>query len=150
MINENHFRFDRKNLFNFWKTIYGLKTVNHFPKLNSSSLHACLISNCPNLAMVGSQNPSRARIRQHPATGILPAPEFGHRRRMHVGQIPAGIQPWSEPDQIWPKWPLIRLDLAKMVRIWTDPTTDSEESGRNPPKLTWQIDKKNKNKKIKQ
>jgi hypothetical protein len=25
MVNENHFRFDRKTFFNFWKTIYGFK-----------------------------------------------------------------------------------------------------------------------------
>jgi hypothetical protein len=78
MVNENRFWFDHKNFFNFWKTIYGsLKTVNHFPKLNSSSLHACLIFDCRNLAMVGRQNPGGAGIRQHPTIGILPGPESG-------------------------------------------------------------------------
>jgi hypothetical protein len=35
MVNENHFQFDRKSLLNLSKTIYDLKTVNHFLDLNS-------------------------------------------------------------------------------------------------------------------
>jgi hypothetical protein len=54
MVNENHFRFDRKTFFNFWK----IKTVNNFSKLNSPSLHTCLISDCRNSAMVGCRNPA--------------------------------------------------------------------------------------------
>jgi hypothetical protein len=42
MINENHFQFDRKSFFNFWKMIYGFKTLNHFSNLNSSFLPAGL------------------------------------------------------------------------------------------------------------
>jgi hypothetical protein len=38
MVNKNYFQFDRKSLFNFWKT----KTVNCFPNLNSSLLQARL------------------------------------------------------------------------------------------------------------
>jgi hypothetical protein len=30
MVNENHFRFDRKSFFNFWKTIYGFKNRKSF------------------------------------------------------------------------------------------------------------------------
>jgi hypothetical protein len=36
MVNGNHFQFDRKSLFNFWKPI------NRFLKLNSSFLHVYL------------------------------------------------------------------------------------------------------------
>jgi hypothetical protein len=28
MVNENHFQFDRKTFFNFWKTIYGFKSFS--------------------------------------------------------------------------------------------------------------------------
>jgi hypothetical protein len=38
MVNGNHFQFDRKSLFNFWK----MKIVNRFLDLNSSYLHAHL------------------------------------------------------------------------------------------------------------
>jgi hypothetical protein len=55
-----------------------LKTVNHFSKLNSSSLHASLISDYWNLAMVGRRNPDGTEIQQHPATGILPTLESGN------------------------------------------------------------------------
>jgi len=33
MVNENHFRFDRKNFFNFWKTIYGFKNRKSFSEI---------------------------------------------------------------------------------------------------------------------
>jgi hypothetical protein len=59
----------------FGKRFTILKTVNHFSKLNPSSLHAHLISNCPNPAMVGSQNTSQA---ENPATS-------GHRNTAGAG-----------------------------------------------------------------
>jgi hypothetical protein len=68
MVNGNRFQFDRKSFFNFWKTIYGFE-------LNSLSLHARLISDFRNLAIVGRQNLACDGIRQHPATGNLPAPK---------------------------------------------------------------------------
>jgi hypothetical protein len=77
MVNENHFQFDRKIFFNFWKI---LKIVNRFLKLNSSSLHTRLISDCRNPAMVGRRNPSGTEIRQHLVTGILLTPESGNGR----------------------------------------------------------------------
>jgi len=33
MVNENHFRFDRKSFFNFWKTIYGFKNRKSFSEI---------------------------------------------------------------------------------------------------------------------
>jgi hypothetical protein len=128
MVNENHFRFDRKSLFNFWKTIYG-----RFPKLYSSSFHARLIFDCQNPAIVGRRNIGGTGIRQYPATGIIPAPESGHRNsagagiqrhpatvarcrrtrfRQNLAGYSAGIWPWLEAGRIWPKWP----DPAKHAR----------------------------------
>jgi hypothetical protein len=81
----------------FGKRFTIFKTVNRFPKLNSLSLHARLISDRQNLAIVGRRNPVGAGVRQHPIAGILPAPEFGHRYSAGTGiwslvdQIPAGI-----------------------------------------------------------
>jgi hypothetical protein len=82
-----------------------------FPKLNSLSLHARLISNCRNLAIVGRRNLVGAKIQQHPATRILPAPEFGHYRQISADQIPAETGRNTAIDSS-------RLDLAKMARIW--------------------------------
>jgi hypothetical protein len=67
MVDKNHFQFGQKSFFNFWKTIYD------FLKLNSSSLHVHLISDCQNLAIVCRRNLAGAEIRQHPAIGNLPA-----------------------------------------------------------------------------
>jgi hypothetical protein len=33
MVNENHFQFDRKHFFNFWKMIYGFKNRKSFSEL---------------------------------------------------------------------------------------------------------------------
>jgi hypothetical protein len=96
-------------------------------------LHACLISDCRNPAMVGLRNPSGARIWQHPAVEYwrhrTPATS-GHRRQMRRTRLQpdlakmAGIRQdltefghWS--SRIWPKWP-------GSSRIWPDP----EESGQ--------------------
>jgi hypothetical protein len=67
MVNENHFRFDRKSFFNFWKMIYGFKHVNRFSKLNTLSLHVRLIFDCRNPVMVGCRNLG--------GSGILPVLE---------------------------------------------------------------------------
>jgi len=97
MVNENHFQFDRKTSLIFRKQFTILKTVNRFPKLNSSSLHAHLISNGRNPVMVGRRNPSGTGIRQHPA----------HRRRMPADQILAETGQnlaMVRSGRIWPKW----------------------------------------------
>jgi hypothetical protein len=64
MVKENHFRFDRKSFFNFWKTIYGFAHTLDI-RLSESG---------------NGQNPGGAGIRQHSATGILLMPEFGDIR----------------------------------------------------------------------
>jgi hypothetical protein len=66
------------------------KTVNRFPKLNSSFLHARLISDCHNLAIVDRRNPTSAGVRRHLVAGTLLAPEFGHRRRMSAKPVKSG------------------------------------------------------------
>jgi hypothetical protein len=116
-----------------------LKTVNRFSKLNSSSLHARLISDCQNPAIVGRRNTGGIEIRQHPATEILPTPksddipppsldagesdsdrnwpEFGHGQKLtrsgQNGRDPTGFG-WI--------WPLILPDLDEFGhgsgRIW--------------------------------
>jgi hypothetical protein len=43
MVNENHFQFNCKNLFNFWKRFTVFKTLNRFLDLNSSFLQARLL-----------------------------------------------------------------------------------------------------------
>jgi hypothetical protein len=53
------------------------KTVNRFSKLNSSSLHARLIFDCQNLAIVDHQNSACARVRQHPVARIQLGLESG-------------------------------------------------------------------------
>jgi len=78
----------------FEKQFTIFKTVNRFPKLNSSFLNVRLISDCQNLAIVNRRNPTGAEARQRLVTGILPAPESSHRRRM-----PAGILPDLTTDQ---------------------------------------------------
>jgi hypothetical protein len=98
----------------FEKRFMVLKTINRFPKLNSSSLHACLIFDCQNPAMVGRRNPGDTEIRQHPVTEILLAPESSNIRPLstvdqiptEIGQKPAGSgQNGGNPagsDQIQP------------------------------------------------
>jgi hypothetical protein len=129
MVNENHFWFNRKTFFNFWKTI---------PKLNYSFLHTRLIS-CRNPAMIGRRNLGGTRIL--PADQILG--EYGRnpamvRSRPDLAKM-AGIQPdlakmvgirqdldgfghWS--DRIWPKW-------LGSGRIWMDSVTDPAGFGQN-------------------
>jgi hypothetical protein len=106
MVNENHFRFDHKDFFNFWKTI---KTVNCFSKLNFSSLHARLIFDCRNPAMVYRRNPGGAGIWQHPATEI-----WQHTATVAGCRNPAMVRSWS--------------NLAKSGQNGKDPAG----SGRNP------------------
>lgn len=134
----------------FGKLFKIFKTVNHFSKLNSWSLHACLISDCWNPVMVGRRNSDGTEIRQHPPTRILMAPESsdirplspnadepdsGHGQKPDLAKM-SGIRPdlaksrlirpkWPGSDRIWPKWP-------GFDRIWPDP----EESRLNPATAT--------------
>jgi hypothetical protein len=113
MVNENHFRFDRKSFFNFLKTIYGFKTVNRFPKLNSSSLHTRLISDCRNSATSGHQNIASSGIRRHLATvaGCW-RPDSDHGQKP-AGSSQNGLDP-VRSDQI-------RRNSARTQPFWPDP-----------------------------
>jgi hypothetical protein len=104
----------------FGKRFTIFKTVNRFPKLSSSSLHACLISDRQNLAIVSRWNPIGAGARQHPAAGIRPPAD----------QIPAGILPESGQNGRDPAGIrlLIWQDLARNDLIRPDP----KDSGWNP------------------
>jgi hypothetical protein len=106
MVNENHFRFDRKSFFNFWKTIYSYKNCKSFFEIKLFVFTQCLIFDCWTPTMVCRQNPGGLGIGQHPATRILPALESGHRFRMPVDQIPAKIG--QNPAMV-----RSRLDLAR-------------------------------------
>jgi hypothetical protein len=104
-----------------------------FLKLNSSSLHARLISDCWNPAIVSCRNPAVAGVRQHPIVGILtasesgniqpPSPNAGGQILAETGRIPAMVRSWPnlakqlESRQIQP---LIRPDLAKTAGIRLD------------------------------
>jgi hypothetical protein len=93
------------------------KTVNRFSKLNFSSLHARLIFDCQNLAIVNRQNSGGTGIRQHPAT-VIGCRQTKFRPKFGNGQKPARSgqngRNQAESDQIRP---LIRPNLAKMARI---------------------------------
>jgi hypothetical protein len=102
----------------FGKRFTVFKTVNRFPKLNSSSLHARLISDCWNSAMVGRRNLGGTGIRQHPAIKILPALESGDIRppspdagRQDSGRNPSKVKSRSDLAGFGWIWPLIRPDL---------------------------------------
>jgi hypothetical protein len=74
-------------------------------------LHARLISDCQNSAIVGRWNPVGPGVRQHPIAINLPVLESGNIwpcRQMPTDQIPietgrniSGFRPWSEANLIW-------------------------------------------------
>jgi len=65
----------------FGKRFTIFKTVNRFPKLNTSFLHARLISDCQNLAIVDRWNPTGAEVQQRPDAGSqIPAKPTGYDR----------------------------------------------------------------------
>jgi hypothetical protein len=63
----------------FEKQFTIFKIVNRFPKLNSSFLHARLVFDCQNLAIVDRRNLTGTGVRQHPVASILPASDAGHQ-----------------------------------------------------------------------
>jgi hypothetical protein len=93
-------------------------------KLNSSSLHACLISDCWNLVMVDRRNPGGTRIRN-----IWP-PKYCRRYPATVVGCLRTSRNWPESDRIRP---LIRPNLAKMAGIWSD----LDGSATDPPGSGW-------------
>jgi hypothetical protein len=68
MVNENHFQFDRKSFFIFWKTIYGFKSCTLFSEIKffviacTFDIRLLEFNNCR------SSESSRRRVWQHPAT----------------------------------------------------------------------------------
>jgi hypothetical protein len=77
MVDENHFRFDRKTFFNFWKTIYGFKNCKSFSEIKLSILVRTFDIRLLETGNGRLSNPDGTGIRQHPATRILPVPESG-------------------------------------------------------------------------
>jgi hypothetical protein len=96
MVNENHFRFDHKTFFNFWKTIYSFKNRKSFSEIKLS-----VLAHMFNIQLLESGNGRSSESRRHrnPATS-------GHRRQMPADQIPAesGRNPAMVKSfgQIWP------------------------------------------------
>jgi len=74
MVNENHFRFDRKTFFNFWKTIYCFKNRKSFSEIKLFVLARTFDIQLPES---GNGRSSESMRHRNPATGILPAPESG-------------------------------------------------------------------------
>jgi hypothetical protein len=87
----------------FEKRFMVFKTVNRFPKLNYLSLHARLISDCQNSAIVGSHNQAGAGVRLHSITGNLPV--------LYAGKLDI-CRNWPEYCRI-PAMVRSRLDLAR-------------------------------------
>jgi hypothetical protein len=75
MVNENHFLFDRKTFFNFWK----IKNRKSFSEIKLFVL-ACTFD--IRLPESGNSRLSESRQHQNPVTS-------GHRRRIPADQIPA-------------------------------------------------------------
>jgi hypothetical protein len=112
MVNENHFRFGRKSLFNFWKTIYNFKNRKSFSEIKFLVL-ACMFD----IRLPESSNSRSSESRRHrnPATsghqnidcaGLrrLPATVAKCKRTRFRPKL-VRIQPWSEAGRIWPIWP---------------------------------------------
>jgi hypothetical protein len=95
MVNENHFRFDRKTFFNFWKTIYNFKNRKSFSKIKLFVLAYTF------------------DIRLPESGQIWPDPAIDPTESGQNGRDPAGFG-WIRP--------LIQPDLTKMARIWQDLT----------------------------
>jgi hypothetical protein len=95
----------------FGKRFTVFKTVNRFPKLYSLSLHARLISDCSNPAIIGRPKQGSTGIRHHPGGEIMPTDQILTKS----GWNPAMVRNRPESD-------LIRPDLAKMAGIRPDMT----------------------------
>jgi hypothetical protein len=111
MVNENHFRFDRKSFFNFWKTIYSFKNRKSFFEIK---LFVLALTFDIRLSESGNGWSSKFRPGQNPASS-------GHRNT-----VVAGIRPPS-PDTVKPdsgqNWPESGHDQNP---------AGSGQNGRNP------------------
>jgi hypothetical protein len=120
MVNGNHFQFDRKNFFNFWKMIYGFENCKSFFEIKLFILVRTFDIQLPNS---GNSRLSESR-KQHPATvAEADIPDSGWNPAM-VRSLPdlaqmAGIRPFIQLDlaKMTRIRPFIQLDLAKMARI---------------------------------
>jgi hypothetical protein len=83
MVNENYFRFDRKNLFNFWKTIYGFKNRKSFSEIK---LFILVRTFDIRLSKSGNGRSLESKRRRNPATSGYQSTAGG-----------------SDSDQNWPK-----------------------------------------------
>jgi hypothetical protein len=96
MVNENHFRFDRKTFFNFWKTIYGFKNRKSFFEIKLFVL-TCMFdmrlleSSNGQSSESGNIQPPKYCRRRNPATS-----GHGCRRPAETGWNPATVR--SRPD----------------------------------------------------
>jgi hypothetical protein len=117
----------------FGKRFTVLKTVNRFPKLYSSSLHARLISDWSNPPIVGRSKIGSTGIRHHQVTGIMSASESNHRKTVGCRNPAAGKPPAAgilQHPATAPNAGGIRPESGHGqkpagIRSWT-------ETGRNP------------------
>jgi hypothetical protein len=122
MVSENHFRFDRKNFFNFWKTIYGFKNCKSFSEIilfvfsRTFDIRLSESGNSRSSESKRHRNPATSGYQNNAGAGIQPpSPDAGGPNSSRIwpksghGQKPAGFDP-------------IREDLAKMAGIRLDMT----------------------------
>jgi hypothetical protein len=127
MVNENYFQFDRKSLFNFWKTIYSCKSFSGFIHFIIPGMLVG-ISYCRALKFVGSPNllPKVPKL-WYPIVGFQQnRPESGQpkfRRNYSESDQFVGIRLYCagfRPTQFQRKLIIIRLSLlAKLTGIWS-------------------------------
>jgi hypothetical protein len=111
MVNENHFRFDRKSFFNFWKTIYGFKNRKSFFEIK-----LLVLAHMFHIRLPESSNgqSSESRRRRNSIT-------FGHRHRMSADQISAKIGRNLAMVKNKP-------DLAGIQQFWPDPAKYAQQN----------------------
>jgi hypothetical protein len=118
----------------FEKRFTVLKTVNRFPKLNSSSFHARLIFDCRNLAIIGCRNLTGTEIRPPDS----PTSESGDIRSQLLklaNQISAMVRSMPDLAGSCRIHPLIRPDLVKMAGIQPDLDGSSHFIRLDPVKM---------------
>jgi len=105
MVNKNHFQFDRKSFFNFWKIIYSFKNRKLFSEFKSFILAGIFVGihrlpefgQCQNLAL----------FHQNLATSSH------HRRILAIRFCLNLVEIWSDYDCIVPNSDQFDSDLAQ-------------------------------------
>jgi hypothetical protein len=96
---ENHFRFDHKTLFNFWKTIYGFKNCKSFFEIK-----LFVLAHTFYIRLLKSSNSRLSESRRHRNPAIS-----SHRNPDADGPDSGRIwwiwPKWPGSGRIWPKWP---------------------------------------------